>query len=69
MMTSHEQARANRARLDAWYHALLRRPGYDYCKLMARRQRGEAVLRQWRELWARLDAQRALRRMLRGGAV
>jgi len=65
----HHQRQTNRARRDAFYQKLVHMPGYSYARWQAQWCKGETVQRQWRELWARLDVQRALRRMLRGGAV
>jgi len=63
------QRQANRERRTAFYQKLVHMPGYSYARWQAQWCKGQAVQRQWRALWARLDAQRALRRMLRGGAL
>jgi len=68
-MSNSYERQANRARLDAYYQKLVQMPGYSYARWQAQICKGQAVKRQWQAFWARMEARRALRRLLRGGAV
>jgi len=65
-MTNHYERQINRARLDAYYQKLVHMPGYSYARWQAQMCKGRAVQCYWRELWARLETQRAMRRMQEG---